>query len=80
MAARKAASVFPEPVGARRRVWLPAAMGGQPSSWAPVGATKLVSNHARVGGEKRSRTVPAIADHATAEVRRSTLRGQVCDQ
>ena len=43
---RKAASVLPEPVGARISVWSPAAMAGQPWLWAGVGAGKLDSNQA----------------------------------
>ena len=36
------------------RVWSPAAMAGQPFSWAAVGARNDVSNQARTGGENRS--------------------------
>src|SRR5262245_29725433 len=50
---RKAASVMPDPVGARMRVWSPPAMAGHPWAWAGVGAGKLVSNHAWTAGEKR---------------------------
>ena len=49
---RKAASVFPEPVGAWISVCLPLAIAGQPSCCAGVGARKAFSNHARVSGEK----------------------------
>src|SRR3954453_10606777 len=51
---RNAASVLPEPVGARISVLSPAAMAGQPWAWASVGAGKLDSNHARTGAENRS--------------------------
>ncbi len=48
---RKAASVLPEPVGARMSVWSPPAMAGHPWVWAGVGSGKLDSNQARTGGE-----------------------------
>ena len=69
MAERNAASVLPEPVGASSRVWSPAPIAGQPCSCAPVGAAKLVSNHARVGAEKRSSTLTATAPNGTAGLR-----------
>ena len=52
MAKRKAASVFPEPVGAWIRTWPPAAIAGQPCSCAGVGAAKFRSNQARVSALK----------------------------
>src|ERR1700694_2413847 len=52
IAARKAASVLPEPVGARTRTLSPSAIAGQASSWARVGDWKVASNHARVAGLK----------------------------
>ena len=51
---RNAVSVLPEPVGARISVWSPAAMAGQPSSWALVGAGNDDENQARTGSENRS--------------------------
>src|SRR5947208_681667 len=48
---RKAASVLPEPVGARISAWSPAAIAGQPWACASVGWGKVVSNQARTGGE-----------------------------
>src|SRR5262245_25440921 len=48
---RKAASVLPDPVGARMSVWSPAAIAGHPSDWAAVGAGKLVENQAWTAGE-----------------------------
>src|SRR5579875_1671895 len=54
IAQRKAARVLPDPVGARIRVWRPAAMAGQPSRWAGVGPLKVLSNQPWVAGEKRS--------------------------
>src|SRR5713101_7836771 len=50
IAARNAASVLPEPVGARTRTLSPSAIAGQASSCARVGAWKVASNHARVAG------------------------------
>jgi hypothetical protein len=51
---RNAVSVLPEPVGARIRVWSPAAMAGQPRAWASVGAGNEVENHSLTGGLKES--------------------------
>ncbi len=51
---RKAVRVLPDPVGARISVWSPAAMAGQPCSWAAVGAGNEDSNQVRTGSEKRS--------------------------
>jgi hypothetical protein len=50
MAVKKAASVFPDPVGARSRVLLPERIGGHPSACARVGEAKEASNHRRTGG------------------------------
>ena len=54
IAARKAASVLPEPVGAAIRVWRPALIAGQASAWAGVGAAKLSANQAATAGWKSS--------------------------
>ena len=66
IAHRKAASVFPEPVGARINEWSPAAIAFHPSRWARVGASKEVPNQSRTAGEKTSRatttTLPAVPD------------------
>ena len=51
---RNAASVLPEPVGARIRVWSPAAIAGQPRSWAGVGSAKARANHSATTGWKSS--------------------------
>src|SRR5262245_11591342 len=56
---RNAASVLPDPVGARMSVWSPPAMAGQPWAWAGVGAGKLVSNQACTAGENREASTPA---------------------
>ncbi len=54
MPQRNAVSVLPDPVGARIRVFSPAAMAGQPNSWAGVGAGNEVENQARTGSENSS--------------------------
>jgi hypothetical protein len=41
---------LPDPVGARMRVWSPAAMAGQPCSWAGVASAKEVVNHSSTAG------------------------------
>src|SRR5436309_14173146 len=53
--ARKAASVLPDPVGAKISVLRPAAMEGQPCRCAGVGSPSVCRNHSRTGGRKRSR-------------------------
>ena len=55
MPPKTAVSVLPDPVGARISVWSPAAMAGQPCSWASVGAGNELVNQARTGSLKRSR-------------------------
>ncbi len=54
MATRKAASVLPEPVGARRSVLSLREMGGQPSVWAAVGSPNVERNHSATAGWKTS--------------------------
>ena len=54
MAARNAASVLPEPVGAKTSVELPAWISGQPSACARVGAGKVSANHSCTAGWKRN--------------------------
>src|SRR6202051_1515664 len=51
---RKAAKVFPVPVGARIKVDSPRAIAGQPCSCGLVGAAKTASNHSRTGGRNRA--------------------------
>ena len=51
----KAASVFPEPVGAEISTSSPARIAGQPWSCGSVAAVKLESNHSRTSGWKSSR-------------------------
>src|SRR5690606_41670484 len=57
---RKAARVFPDPVGAWIRVWAPDPIAFQPSTWAGVGAGKLASNQARVAGANSSRELMSV--------------------
>ena len=52
IAARKAASVLPEPVGAKTRALSPFAIAAQPSRCAFVGASKVSANHSRTAGAK----------------------------
>src|SRR5258706_15782287 len=49
---RKAASVFPEPVGAAMSVCSPRRMADQPSAWAAVGSPKRPSHQRRSTGWK----------------------------
>ena len=42
-------------------MWSPAAMAGQPLTWASVGAAKEASNHAETAGEKGSSTHDTVA-------------------
>src|SRR5919197_818467 len=52
IAARNAARVLPDPVGASTSALSPAAIAGQASSCARVGVRKVASNQARVAGWK----------------------------
>ncbi len=54
IAQRKAAKVFPLPVGAMRRAFRPEARTGHPSRWIRVGARCVLSNHERTAGRKVS--------------------------
>jgi hypothetical protein len=57
MQTRKAASVFPDPVGAAMSVSVPDAMRGQPSVCGSVGPSgNRASNHALTGGQKPAST------------------------
>src|SRR5258708_29417379 len=56
IAARNAAGVLPEPVGAATSACRPALIAGHASSCAAVGAAKADANHARVAGWKSSST------------------------
>ena len=51
---RKAARVFPDPVGDKISVFSPEAIFGHPNDCGGVGATNDVSNQARTAGEKGS--------------------------
>ena len=61
MPARKAASVLPEPVGARISVCAPEAMAGHPWACAAVGSGNDVENQARTGSEKPASALPSGA-------------------
>jgi hypothetical protein len=69
IAARNAASVLPEPVGAITSASWPAPMACQAPSWAAVGAAKALSNQARVSGEKPARDPPAVPPDRFAAMR-----------
>src|SRR5829696_9823377 len=62
MPQRKAASVFPEPVGAQISVSEPEAIAGQPAACAGVGASNDAWNHFLTGSEKSSRGDFWVAD------------------
>src|SRR5271157_4174112 len=55
-AARNAARVLPDPVGATISVFRPAAMAGQPSRCAGVGSPSASRNQAATGGRNLTRT------------------------
>src|SRR3989304_2327002 len=62
---RNAASVLPLPVGAWISVWRPAAIAGQPPTWAGVCSANAPSNQARTGGEKGARGAAGRGAHQT---------------
>ncbi len=73
MAQKNAASVLPDPVGARINVWSPALIASHPCSWAAVGPANDDENHSRAAGEKRSRTATPRAYAGAA----TTFPGQL---
>src|SRR5580704_5147961 len=56
IAARKAASVLPDPVGAAMRVWRPALIAGHALACAGVGEAKLSANQFATAGWNRVST------------------------
>jgi hypothetical protein len=62
---KKAANVFPVPVGARIKVVSPRAIAGHPETCGKVGVAKTASNHARTAGWKMPRTFSAAASDAS---------------
>ncbi len=58
IAARKAASVFPEPVGAKTSALSPFAIAAQPSRCARVGASNASANHSRTAGANGASLFP----------------------
>ena len=50
MQVKNAARVFPDPVGADIRVWVPWAMAGHPRAWASVGPWNFPLNQVRMMG------------------------------
>src|ERR1700722_10066502 len=57
IAARKADSVLPEPVGAAISVWRPALIAGHALSWGAVGSGNALANQAATAGWKLSRGI-----------------------
>jgi len=56
---RKAASVFPVPVGATKRIFFSSSIGGMALIWGSVGAGKPLSKMAlRMGFAKRLKASP----------------------
>ena len=79
IAARNAASVLPEPVGARRSVESPARIGGQPFACARVGAANDPENQRRTGSRKAasgSETTPAFYEAACSSLTQPLLGGR----
>src|SRR3984957_3307111 len=58
MAARKAASVLPDPVGAAMRVWRPDLIAGHASACAAGGSAKISANQFATGGWNSASTAP----------------------
>ncbi len=65
MAARKAASVLPDPVGAKISVDAPATMRGNPCTCAGVAPANDASNQARTGAWKAA---SGLGGSGTAEL------------
>src|SRR4051794_35188094 len=64
IAARNAASVLPEPVGAAIRTFFPSLIAGQASACAGVGAPKLRANQsATAGWNSEARVMRGDGDH-----------------
>src|SRR6202011_5876681 len=78
---RKAARVFPVPVGARIKVDSPRAIAGQPCTCGLVGAAKTASNHSRTGGANRtaSRAAGRVAEGGDEGLLGSDIQGLYLD-
>src|ERR1700726_4043357 len=72
IAARKAASVLPDPVGAAMSVWRPALIAGHASACAGVGEAKVSANQLATAGWNRVSTTDDGRD--AAERRRALVR------
>jgi hypothetical protein len=70
IAARKAVSVLPEPVGAATSVCRPALICGHACACAAVGAGKVASNHAETAGWKSRR---GIVEHPRSSGKDSSI-------
>ena len=72
-AARKAASVLPEPVGASIRELWPLRRNGQLSDCTLVGLAKASVNHARVQGWNNANAVGSAVSSVAATLARAVL-------
>jgi hypothetical protein len=67
---RKAASVFPDPVGEKMRVFLALAILGQLAAWGGLGCPNLSSNQAHTYGSNRE---DRLADTGSSRLARSLV-------
>src|SRR5689334_19102018 len=72
---RKAARVFPEPVGATTRALRPAETASQAPCWAAVGAANEASNHAWVAAENRGAAAASLTGPSSPTGPTSAGRG-----
>src|SRR5687768_11841147 len=76
---RKAARVFPVPVGARMSVSEPAAMAGQPARWGAEGSPRVSANQVRTSGWKGARASTSDMSNGNAcRVACASLGAQTC--
>src|SRR5271157_3872999 len=68
-AARNAASVLPDPVGATISVFRPAAIAGQPSRCEGVGSPNASRNQAATGGRNRASTSSSASPSSSESIR-----------
>src|SRR5580658_10303304 len=78
MAARNAANVLPDPVGAATRTCRPACSAGQARACAAVAASKVHENQAATAGWNESRTFMALRQRVVSSItRRYTTRQEI---
>src|SRR5688572_31099963 len=75
MAARNAASVLPDPVGAAISVCLPSAIDAHPCAWAAVGSPSAVWNHCWTSGWKRAKDMLKFSQDVCGSFRVSQSGG-----